>query len=131
MKTADGESVKLSSLKGKVVVMDFWATWCPPCKKAMPMVQKLHEKYAASEVKVFGLSTFERDGDPAKYMADNKYSYGLLVKSDEVAKTYKVSGIPTFYVIGKDGKILFNSVGFSEAEFGEIEKVIAKEIGKN
>lgn len=131
LKTPTGDDVKLSSLKGKVVVMDFWATWCPPCKKAMPMVQKLHEKFGKDNVQVYGLSTWERGGDPAKFMADNKYSYGLLVKSDDVAKAYKVTGIPTFYVIGKDGKILFNSVGFSEEEFGQIEKVIAKEIGKN
>ena len=130
LKTPTGDDVKLSGLKGKVVVMDFWATWCPPCKKAMPMVQKLHEKFGKDNVLVYGLSCWERGGDPAKYMTDNNFNYGLLVRSDDVAKAYKVTGIPTFYVIGKDGKILFNSVGFSEEEFGHIEKVITTELAK-
>ena len=130
LKTPSGDNVTLSSLKGKVVVMDFWATWCPPCKAAMPHVQKLHEKFAGKDVKVFGLSTFEKGGDPAKYMADQKYTYGLIVKADTAATAYKVQGIPTFYIIGKDGKILFNSVGFKEEEFKDIENVINKELSR-
>lgn len=132
LKTPSGDEVTLSSLKGKVVVLDFWATWCPPCRKAMPMVQKLHDKYNGKNVLVYGLATGERPGgDPAKYMADQKFSYGLLLNAETVAPKYKIAGIPTFYVIGKDGNILFNSVGFKEEEFKEIENVINKEIGKN
>jgi thiol-disulfide isomerase/thioredoxin len=110
LKNADGADVSLQSLRGTVVVLDFWATWCGPCKAAMPSVQKLHVKYEHEGVKIFGVNTWER-GDPEKYMKDNKLTYGLLLKGDKVAADYKVTGIPTFYVIGKDGKIVLSELG--------------------
>lgn len=72
-----GNKVTLSSLKGKVIVLDFWATWCAPCKQVMPTIQKMHEKYKSKGVLVYGVNTWER-ADAAKFMKDNKYSYGLL-----------------------------------------------------
>jgi thiol-disulfide isomerase/thioredoxin len=111
LQTPGGESVSLNQLKGSVVVMDFWATWCGPCKAAMPHVQKLHEEFKGKGVKIFGVNTWERDGDPVKYMKDNNYTYGLLLEGDDVATAYKVSGIPTFYVIDRDGKIAYIGVG--------------------
>lgn len=114
LKGADGQSVSLKDLRGNVVLIDFWATWCGPCKAAMPGVQKIHEHFKGKDVKVFGVSAFERkdpiDG-PAKYMKDQNYTYNLLVEGTEVAKTYLVRSIPTFYVIDKDGKVAFVNVG--------------------
>jgi thiol-disulfide isomerase/thioredoxin len=105
-----GNKVTLSSLKGKVIVLDFWATWCAPCKQVMPTIQKLHEKYKSKGVLVYGVNTWER-ADAAKFMKDNKYSYGLLLKGDDVALKYRVEGIPTLYVINKAGKIVFSESG--------------------
>ncbi|MFZ4573537.1 MAG: TlpA family protein disulfide reductase [Phycisphaerales bacterium] len=127
LKDGDGNEVKLSGLRGKVVVMDFWATWCPPCVAAMPHVQALHEKYADKGVKVYGANTFERS-DAKKYMTDKKYTYGLLLKADKVATQYKVTGIPTFYVIDKTGKIVFAAVGMPDES--RLEKVIEDAIAK-
>jgi thiol-disulfide isomerase/thioredoxin len=110
-KDATGKEVKLADLKGKVVLMDFWATWCGPCKAVMPDVQRIHDQYKDKNVVVLGMNAWERDGDPAKYMKDNKFTYGLVMKADSTAQAYKVSGIPTFYLIGPDGKILYNAVG--------------------
>lgn len=125
----DGKEVKLSSLRGNVVMMDFWATWCGPCKAAMPGVQKMHEKFADKNVKIFGINMSERDDGTAakKYFADKKFTYGLLMGGDKVANTYKVRGIPTFYVIGKDGKILFSGSGFSSKTEKELETIIEKQ----
>jgi thiol-disulfide isomerase/thioredoxin len=116
----DGKDVTLADLKGRVVLLDFWATWCGPCKMAMPGVQKLSEKYKDQAVSVFGVDTFE-GGAPAKaaekarkYMDSKKYTYGLLFAGDKLAKTYGISGIPTFVLIDKDGKIIHIGVGFDE-----------------
>lgn len=125
LQTPDGKSVSLNQLKGSVVVMDFWATWCGPCKAAMPHVQKLHEEYGSKGVKVFGMNCWERDGDPVQYMKDKNYTYGLLLNADDVATAYKVSGIPTFYIIGRDGKIAYVGVGFSGST-DEMEEAIEK-----
>ncbi|MBU6412235.1 MAG: TlpA family protein disulfide reductase [Planctomycetes bacterium] len=125
----DGNEVKLSSLRGNIVMMDFWATWCGPCKAAMPGVQKMHEKFADKNVKIYGVNMAERDdGTKArKYFADNKFTYGLLMGGDNVANQYKVRGIPTFYLIGKDGKILFSGSGFSSKTEKELETIIEKQ----
>ncbi len=129
LKDAAGVTHTLSDKKGKVVVMDFWATWCGPCKAAMPAVQRLHKKLGGESVEIFGVNTFER-GDAPGYMKKSGFTYGCLLKGDSVATKYNVSGIPTFYVIGPDGKILWNAVGFSAEHEKEIADVIAKAAAK-
>lgn len=125
LKDADGKDVSLKDLKGKVVVLDFWATWCGPCKKAMPLVQKLHETYKDKGLVVFGANCWEnKDKDPAAFMKENGYTYGLLLKADDVAKAYRVKGIPTFYVIGKDGKIVYSAVGLAPERETDLEETI-------
>ena len=113
----DGGRVSLASLRGSVVVMDFWATWCVPCKIAMPEVQKVHEHFRDQPVKVFGVNCMEgAGGDPAKYMRSQKFTYSLLLDGDGVADAYNVSGIPTFYVVDQQGRIAFSSVGAGSEE---------------
>ena len=111
-----GNMVSLEELRGNVVVIDFWATWCRPCIVVMPDIQSLHEKYADQPVKIFGVNVWE-SGDAAAFMLENAYTYGLLLEGDTVAEEYKVSGIPTLYVIDQEGNIAFAQVG-SSAELG-------------
>lgn len=120
-----GKKISLKSLRGKVVVLDFWATWCGPCRRAMPEVQKLHNKFKDKGVAVFGVNVGERSrrADPVKFMKDKGYTYGQLLHGEFAAKDYRVRGIPTFYVIGKDGKILFATSGLN---LRGIDQVIEK-----
>jgi len=108
---ATGRKVTLSQLKGKVVLLDFWATWCTPCKMVMPSIQKLHEKYAKQGLVVIGINAYERGGDPVKYMKDQNFNYTLLLKGDDVAQAYKVESIPSMYIIDKQGKIAHTELG--------------------
>ena len=97
--------------------MDFWATWCVPCKIAMPEVQKVHEHFYDQTVKVFGVNCMEgAGGDPAHYMRSQKFTDSLLLDGDGVADAYNVSGIPTFYVVDQQGRIAFSSVGAGSEE---------------
>ncbi len=122
LKTPEGESVRLSGLRGRVVVLDFWATWCGPCRRAMPALQRLHERYGPRGVSIYGLSCWEdrarpRPGGPAgpdELMKQQGLTYRLLVDADEVAAAYKVPVIPACVVIGRDGKIVHASLGFEE-----------------
>ncbi|MFN0134271.1 MAG: redoxin domain-containing protein [Phycisphaerales bacterium] len=120
-----GEKVKLSSMLGSVVVLDFWGTWCIPCRKASPLVQALHNDYKDKGVKVFGLAVRETsDQKPVDYMANGNYTYGLLLKADEVAKQYKIKSYPTYIVIGKEGQIGLVATSYDEAGFARIRQAV-------
>ncbi len=113
----------LRDFKGKIVVIDFWATWCLPCVKKMPEIQKIHEQFKDKGVRVFGINIWDQ-GDPIKIMHESGYTYHLLLKGDGIAKEYGINGIPTLYVIGKDGKIIFNEVGFKEDLYERVIEIL-------
>lgn len=108
LKDFAGKERSLEEFKGKVVVLDFWGTWCAPCRIAMPAVQKVHEKFEGKDVVVLGMN-FEQSpkADPEKFKKEKGFTYLSLAKAETVAGSYKVTGWPTFYVIGKDGKVVW------------------------
>ncbi len=110
---ASGTRHTLSQYRGKPIVLDFWATWCGPCIRTMPDIQRLHEKYLSNDLIVFGVNTWE-ESNSAVYMKQRGFTYGLLLKGEEIAKAYKVNILPTVYVIGGDGKIVFRSIGVDD-----------------
>lgn len=127
----DGNQVSLASLKGEVVLLDFGATWCRPCKAAMPTIQKLHEAYKDKGVVILGVNTWEKNADAAKdYMARNKFTYGRLLNGDDLAKAYGVTGIPTLVIIGKDGKVAMADMGLSDDTGASLRKVIDAALAK-
>jgi thiol-disulfide isomerase/thioredoxin len=110
---ASGTTHTLSEYRGKVIVLDFWATWCGPCIRTMPEIQRLHEKYASNDLIVLGVNTWEESNSSA-YMKEQGFTYGLLLKGEVIAKAYRVGLLPTVYVIGADGKIVFRSIGVDD-----------------
>ncbi len=119
LKDLEGKIVTLSDMKGKTFVLDFWATWCGPCKKSFPGMQKAVDYYKDDDnVKFLFVNTWERVDDKVKNARDfinkNKYSLHVLMDIENKAVTdYKVSGIPTKFIIDKNGNIRFKSIGFS------------------
>lgn len=127
LKDPEGNEHSLSDYRGKVVVMDFWGTWCGWCVKAMPQIQAVHEKYKDKPVVVLGINNeHDKRADPKKFMEDKKFTYGLLLKAETIAPKYKVRGWPTLYVIDPEGKVAFAESGFSP----ELEKILSEQIDK-
>ena len=114
LKDLQGEDVSLSSFKSKVVVLDFWATWCGPCRASFPAMQETVTKYKDDkEVAFLFIDVFENkepkkmQAETTQFINDNKYNFQVLLDTkDEVAGDYKVNGIPTKFIINKDGKIV-------------------------
>lgn len=117
MKALDGKEVTNETLNGKAYIVDFWATWCGPCKKAAPVMQELHEKYAESVLVVIGANTFERAEGPTnalKYKNEHGYGYLFTYGNDDFARSLNISGIPTFFFVDKNGMVTDVFVGFTE-----------------
>jgi thiol-disulfide isomerase/thioredoxin len=112
LKDAAGKVHRLSDFKGKLVLMDFWATWCGPCRLSMPEIGKIYREYGAKGVVVLGMNVWE-NADPVKFMRDNGYDYTLLLKADGVAAAYQVQAIPAVYLIDGDGRIYYSKLGYS------------------
>lgn len=111
----EGNEVSLSDYKGKVVFVNFWASWCPPCIAEMPYIQNLYEKYKDSDeaaVLTINLTKAEKNGveDANEYLDENNYTFPVLLDTEgEIAVKYRVANIPTTYIIDKDG-IIYNYI---------------------
>jgi thiol-disulfide isomerase/thioredoxin len=114
LKNLEGKEVKLSDYKGKVVVLDFWATWCGPCKASFPGMQELVTKYKGKDVEFLFVNTWERGKENSEtvkkvgaFINDKKYSFNVVFDFDDtITAKYKVGGIPTKILIDKNGTIL-------------------------
>lgn len=117
LKNLEGKVVNLSDLKGKVVVLDFWATWCGPCKASFPGMQELVTKYKGKNVEFLFVNTWERgkeDSETVKkvttFINDKQYSFNVVFDFDDsITAKYKVQGIPTKILIDKNGTIVSDS----------------------
>jgi len=124
----NGKRIDLGELKGKVVIVDFWATWCGPCKASFPGMQKMVNKYKDDpNVKFVFIDTWEKGDEKqknaAEFIANNKYTFQVLMDNDDkVVAEFKVEGIPTKFVIDKNGMVRFKSVGFN----GSDDKLMAE-----
>jgi len=123
-----GDAPTLESLKGRVVMLEFWGTWCGPCVRAMPGVQKLHDRYTDRGLTVLAIS-YEAEAVMQPFLT--QHAYTMPVGSDPEKKTigaYPISGWPTTVVIGKDGKIAH--VGSPYDAEAAVEKALGLEAGE-
>jgi thiol-disulfide isomerase/thioredoxin len=114
LRTAAGDSLSLAELRGQVLILDFWATWCGPCRMAMPVLDGWIESGKPAGVRVFSVNVWEQTpAGAAAFMARNDYAMELLYGDEALAKAYGIEGIPYICAIDKAGKLRFEEKGYS------------------
>jgi thiol-disulfide isomerase/thioredoxin len=128
LKDADGKTVKLSDYKGKVVLLNFWATWCGPCKIEIPWFIEFQKKYKDQGFTVIGVSVDDEGWEIVKpYLATKQVNYPVVVSDEAVNTSYGgIESLPTTFVLDKDGKIANTHVGLvSKKEYeSDIEQLL-------
>jgi thiol-disulfide isomerase/thioredoxin len=130
LKTPTGETITLDSFEGKLVLVDFWATWCVPCVKAMPDMQKLQEKYAAKGFTVVGISIDEEGAKkvtPFLAKSKVKFTYPILLDNGDTWKQWGVKSVPSVMLV-KDGQILRHWSGAIDPK--ELEAAIREKLSR-
>lgn len=124
-------TVQLSSLKGKVVYLDFWASWCLPCKKSFPWMHDIKQNYADQGFEVLAVNL-----DKDRELADaflKEMQVNFQVAFDEKGKSaadYKLRGMPSSYLIGRDGKVYASHIGFRDSDKTSLEQAIKNLLDK-
>jgi len=133
LKDLSGKKVSLADFKDQVILLEFWAAWCPPCKEAMPNVQKLHDDLSGKGLKVLCVCTHSKLKELKGFLQDHpEYKMPVLFDPGQQNKAvgfekYLIDGFPSFFVIGKDGKIIDSFKGFDEKNNpGTIRATLAK-----
>lgn len=124
--------ITLSDLKGKIVILDFWATWCPPCKAGLPLLNEFDTEQSSDLVKVYAVNVWERGSEKEvleivnDFWKDNKYKTSVLLGSHDsnLTKNFGVTGIPTTFVIDMNGNIYDKHIGYSENMVEDLKKAV-------
>ena len=129
-----GANVELAALKGKVVLVDFWASWCGPCKKEMPVLEALNVKYAAQGLVIVGVNIDSSSKKMNKFLKGTPVSFRIVHdRKLVVANRYEPETMPTSYFIGRDGKVRYVHEGFDKGDAAGIEErvkaLLAEESG--
>jgi cytochrome c biogenesis protein CcmG, thiol:disulfide interchange protein DsbE len=120
--TAAGETVALDKLKGRVVYVDFWASWCGPCRHSFPWMNELQQKYGPAGFTVVGVNVDKRRPDAERFLQQTPATFTIVY--DAAGKTpeaYGVKGMPSSYLVDASGKIVAVESGFRDEQKGELE----------
>ena len=125
--TTSGQPISLSNYRGYVLVMDFFATWCIPCKESIPHLNSLRQKYGKQGLQVLGVSVDEGgDREVKSFIAERRISYPVAIAGEETQNDYGLRSIPTVYVINKKGQIAERFQGFSDQTAKAMEDTIKR-----
>lgn len=113
---------KLSDLKGKIVYLDFWASWCGPCKQSFPWMNEMQAKYGAKGLQIVGVNLDAKREDADKFLKEFPAQFAVAFDSKgESAKLFKVKGMPTAFLVGLDGTVINVHQGFRDKDRAELE----------
>lgn len=124
-------AIRLADFKGQVIYLDFWASWCVPCRKSFPWLNTMQQKYQSSGLKVIAVN-LDKEADLAqKFLEQNPAQFQIAYDPDgKIASRLKVTGMPSSYLIDRNGHIVLSHVGFLEKDAPKLENKIKTQLGK-
>jgi len=123
-------AVQLAKYQGKLVYVDFWASWCGPCRQSFPWMNEMQAKYGARGLQVVGVNLDAKTDDARRFLAETPARFTIAFDpAGATPRAYGVKGMPSSVLIGPDGKVLYEHAGFKEADRAELEQVIKKALG--
>ncbi len=125
------KNVSLKDFRGKVVYLDFWASWCVPCIKYFPWMDEIKQKYSEKGFEIIAINLDKDRAAADDFLKELNVSFTIAFdESGDSAAQYKLKGMPTSYLIGRDGKVYASHIGFIDKDKVELEKAIVNLINK-
>jgi len=119
------EPIRLSAYKGKTVYLDFWASWCGPCKQSFPWMNEMQARYASKGLHIVAVNVDQKTSDALAFFDENPARFDVAFDpSGKTPRTYAIKGMPTSVLIGPDGKVLMVHAGFKAEQRDELERQI-------
>jgi thiol-disulfide isomerase/thioredoxin len=127
LKSLGGKNLKLSEMTGNVVLINFWASWCGPCREEMPLLNALHKKYAPLGFTVLGVNVEENLDGAMSFLKNVPVDFPILLdNTNKVSKQYKVIAMPTTVVVDRDGNIRYLHEGYKSGDEKKYRQMIKK-----
>ncbi|MCC4833632.1 TlpA family protein disulfide reductase [Shewanella sp. 10N.7] len=115
LKNMQGENLKLSEQRGNIILINFWASWCGPCRKEMPVLQKLEDKYRDLGVAVWGVNVEQENQAGKDFLTDLNLSFDIFFdETNSLSETYDVKAMPTTVIVDRDGKVRYVFLGYQD-----------------
>ena len=125
------ETFSIDKYAGKVVVLDFCASWCVPCRRSFPWLNAMHEKYENDGLTIIGVNLDMERADAERFLEEYPADFAILYdENQQLARQFEVVAMPSSYVIGRDGQIIARHMGFKVRQQDEYESIIVEALGK-
>jgi cytochrome c biogenesis protein CcmG, thiol:disulfide interchange protein DsbE len=123
-------AIQLARYRGKVVYVDFWASWCGPCRQSFPWMNEMQARHGARGLQVIGVNLDANAADAHRFLAENPAQFPIAFDpAGTTPRAYGIKGMPSSVLVGPDGKVLFEHAGFKAADRADLEKRIEQALG--